>query len=96
MALGRDCPNGQFGAIRGADFAENAIQIFLDRPLSKVQLISDLLIELGLANEIYHLPLPKTQRWVERFLHVFGDGTARTNPLAAFSAKFLSASKTVS
>jgi len=94
--LARDSPNGQFGAIRGADFAENPIQIFLDRALSKVQLISDFLIELGFADEVYHLPLPKTQRWIERFLDIFGDGTALTNSLAAFAAKLLSASKTVS
>lgn len=54
-------PNSQLSTIGGAHFAEDAVQIFLDGAFGEVQLVSNLLVELGFAYKIDDLPLSKAE-----------------------------------
>lgn len=93
---GGDCPNGQFGSIRGPHFAKDPVQVFLDGAFGEVQLVSDFLVQFGLTDELDNLLLPKAEGWIEGPLEVFRDRTARADSSAGLAAEFHSASKTVS
>ena len=93
--LGGDRPNSQIGTIGSPHFAEDPIQVFLDGALREVQLIRNLLVELGFTDELDNLPLAKAERRIERLLDVLRGGAVRTDSFAALPTEFPSASKAV-
>jgi len=94
--LGGNCPNGQFGTVGDANFAEDPVQVFLDSTFCEVQLVRNFLVELGLADEMDNLPLSEAELWIERLLDVLGGRAGRTDSFAALTTELTPASKAVS
>jgi len=54
-------PDRQLRPVLDSQFAKNAIQVFLDRPLRQVKFVGNLLIQLCLAHQVHDLLLPKAE-----------------------------------
>jgi hypothetical protein len=89
-------PDGEFRAALHAKLSEDLVQIFFNRPFRQVQLISNLLIELRLDDQVNDLPFSK--RELSRQLIAFTilrTPAGRAEPIFPLGRKLISTATTI-
>ena len=92
----RQCPDREFGPVGNIDFAEDAIQVFLNRSFRKMQFVSDLFIQLGLSDQMNYLLFAEAELGIQWTFFRFWSAASRADAVAAVTTELSATSKATS